>query len=78
MRFLYIALGSGSELHYLAGLTKELGYCSGPQWDDIMRQSDSVARQLQRLVQRMEQFAEEETKKGNRAELRPKSSETTH
>ena len=62
LRFLYIALGSGCELHYLAGLTKEIGYCSGPQWNDIVRRSDSVARQLQRLVQRMEQLAEEETR----------------
>jgi ArsR family metal-binding transcriptional regulator len=40
---------------YLTGLTSELGYASGQVWMGIIKDSDSVVRQLQRLVQQVEQ-----------------------
>ena len=62
LRFLYVALGSGCELDYLIKLTQEVGYASGPAWLQLVKSSESVAKQLQRLVQEMEQRAEEEEK----------------
>ena len=69
LRFLYVALGSGCELHYLTKLTQEVGYASGPPWIQLVKCSESVAKQLQRLVQEMEQRAEEEEKQ----KLQPKT-----
>lgn len=55
LRFLTIALGSACEVKYLASLTSELGYARGSEWTSIIRQSDDVVRQMQRLVQQMGQ-----------------------
>jgi len=60
LRFLHMALGSGCELKYLAELTGELGYASGPEWAHVVSRSEAVVKQLQRLVQRMEQLSAEE------------------
>ncbi len=54
LRFLNIALGSACELKYLVSLTSELGYATGTEWSDIVKRSDVVVKQLQRLVHRME------------------------
>lgn len=59
LRFLNIALGSACELKYLASLTSELGYASGNEWSEVMKESDVVVRRLQRLVQEMERLVEE-------------------
>jgi four helix bundle protein len=67
LRFLYVALGSSCELHYLIKLTQEVGYPSGPSWIHLVKHSESVAKQLQRLVQEMEQRAEEEEKRRSQA-----------
>ena len=62
LRFLNIALGSACEVKYLASLTSELGYAHDAEWTALIKDSDSVVRQLQRLVQQMEQsIAEQET-----------------
>jgi four helix bundle protein len=62
LRFLNIALGSACEAKYLASLTSELGYARAAEWTALIKDSDSVVRQLQRLVQQMEQsIAEQET-----------------
>ena len=79
LRFLYVALGSGCELHYLMKLTQEVGYASGPSWIELVRRSESVAKQLQRLVQEMERRADEEEKaktKDQRLKTRDKRPET--
>jgi four helix bundle protein len=55
LRFLNISLGSGCELTYLVTLCQELGLATGAAWDDISIRSDAVVRQLERLVQLMEQ-----------------------
>jgi len=60
LRFLNIALGSACEVKYLASLTSELGYARGSEWITIIGQSDAVVRQLQRLVQQMEQSVSEQ------------------
>jgi four helix bundle protein len=58
LRFLDIALGSACELKYLAGLTRQLGYVTRPAWTDIEHRCDAVVRQLQRLVDGVDQFAQ--------------------
>ena len=60
LRFLNIALGSACEVNYLASLTSELGYARGAEWITIIGQCDAVVRQLQRLVQQMEQSVSEQ------------------
>jgi four helix bundle protein len=60
LRFLNIALGSACEVKYLASLTSELGYARGAEWNAVIGQSDAVVRQLQRLVQQMEQSVSEQ------------------
>ncbi len=71
LRFLNIALGSACEVKYLSSLTLELGYARGTEWTSVVRQSDDVVRQLQRLVQQMEQSVLEGT-----ANPRPKGPRT--
>jgi four helix bundle protein len=61
LRFLNIALGSACEVKYLSSLTLELGYARGTEWTSVVRQSDDVVKQLQRLVQQMEQSVSEGT-----------------
>lgn len=70
LRFLYVALGSGCELHYLVSLTLEVGCASGPSWIQLVKSSESVAKQLQRLVQEMEQRAEEEEKEKSQPRMK--------
>ncbi len=65
LRFLNIALGSACEVSYLASLTSELGYSRGAEWAAVIKQSDSVVRQLQRLVQQMEQSIAEQGTEGS-------------
>ena len=60
LRFLNIALGSACEVKYLASLASELGYARGAEWSAVVGQSDAVVRQLQRLVQQMEQSVSEQ------------------
>jgi len=64
LRFLNIALGSACEVKYLASLTSELGYARASEWTAVIKQSDSVVRQLQRLVQQMEQSIAEQGTEG--------------
>ena len=49
-RFCNLSLGSACELKYLAALTQELGFASGPDWARVRNQCDAVVKQLQRLV----------------------------
>jgi four helix bundle protein len=77
LRFLYVALGSGCELHYLISLTQEVGYAAGPPWIQLVKRSESVARQLQRLVQQMEQLAEEEEKRKSQPKTKAVRPETS-
>ena len=57
LRFLYVALGSSSELQYLVALATELGFAKGQDWATVAEQCEAVARQLQKLVERMEAIA---------------------
>ena len=53
-------------MKYLASLTSELGYARGAEWGLVIRDSDEVVRQLQRLVNQMEQsVSEQRTKNGS-------------
>ena len=67
LKFLYIALGSGSELKYLMKLSDELGY-AGREWNDIQQRCDAVVKQLERLTQTME--AEAAAERARKAKLR--------
>ena len=62
LRFLNVALGSACEVKYLATLASELGYVSAGESSALTKQSDVVVRQLQRLVQQMEQSVLEEAR----------------
>ena len=66
VRFLHIALGSSSELQYLVALATELGFAAEDDWAPVRAQCEAVARQLQRLVERMEGIAASESKQGRR------------
>src|SRR5688572_23512003 len=58
VRFLHVALGSGSELEYLVGLAIDLGLAKGQAWVSLQTKSgDVVRRQLQKLIDRMERLA---------------------
>jgi four helix bundle protein len=58
LRFLHVALGSGSELRYLVGLAADLGLATGSDWTALLDKCGDVVRQLQRLIQRVEQSLE--------------------
>jgi four helix bundle protein len=60
VRFLHMALGSSSELQYLVTLAAELGFAKGQGWTAIEADCGAVARQLQKLVERMELLADGE------------------
>ena len=66
VRFLTVALGSGSELLYLIDLAAELGFASGPEWKTIRDSCGSLLRQLQRLVERLDVMSEAEGKASRR------------
>ena len=66
LRFLNVALGSSSELQYLVTLAVELGLAQAKDWTPVQARCEGVARQLQKLVERMEAFAVEESKTGRR------------
>lgn len=46
LRFLYVALGSSSELQYLVKLAGELGFAKGEDWLSVQAQCEVVARQF--------------------------------
>ena len=58
VRFLHIALGSGSELHYLVMLAADLGLAKGQEWVALQTRCGDVVRQLQKLIDRMEAMLE--------------------
>ena len=60
LRFLHMALGSSSELQYLVTLAGELGLAKGQDWAAVEAHCGAVARQLQKLVERMEAIAADE------------------
>ena len=76
LRFLNIALGSACEVKYLTSLTLELGYASGPAWAGIIEECDGVVRQLQRLVQQMEQSVAEEATRAQTSNREQRRSRT--
>jgi hypothetical protein len=50
----YIALGSACELKYLAGLATELELITKGVGHELLKRADAVVRQLERLVESME------------------------
>ena len=54
LKFLYIALGSASELSYLAALSSELGFIAPAASQLLIAHSQGVVRQLQRLADSLE------------------------
>lgn len=66
LKFLYIALGSASELNYLVGLSHELGYSSSAA-SGIQERCKSVVKQLERLTQTMEVEAAAEKERSTRS-----------
>ncbi len=57
LRFLYVALGSASELQYLVSLAPELGFSDDKGLIRVRDQCRDVVRQLQALVKRLEEIA---------------------
>jgi four helix bundle protein len=54
LNFLYVALGSASELKYLAGLAADLEFLPVPVSTVLADRCDHVVRQLERLVDSVE------------------------
>jgi len=63
LRFLYVALGSCSELQYLVTLARDLGFGNEKNWTPVAAQCGSVARQLHKLIERMETIATGQSEK---------------
>ena len=53
VRFLQIAFGSCCELQYLFALTNDLELTRHSDWTGLLAQSERVARQLHRLMDRV-------------------------
>ena len=66
LHFLYIALGSACELHYLAGLAVDLELIPESVGIQLADRCDHVVRQLQRLVESMEDGLAAEREHKNR------------
>ena len=60
LNFLYIALGSACELHYLTELAIDLELLSKNVASELADRSDHVVRQLERLVESMERALADE------------------
>ena len=58
LRFLYVAVGSCSELEYLVALAGDLGICKEADWTAVAAQCRAVVRQLHKLIDSMETIAE--------------------
>jgi four helix bundle protein len=52
-RFLYIAMGSASELEYHLLLAHELGFIDIKQYEQLNEQLDKVKRMLNNLIQKL-------------------------
>lgn len=57
LRFLYVAVGSCSELEYLVALARDLRLSKRTDWAPIAAQCGSVARERHKLIDRMEVIA---------------------
>jgi hypothetical protein len=66
LHFLYIALGSACELQYLAGLAVDLEPIPGGVGIQLADRCDHVVRQLERLVESMEDAMAAEREHKNR------------
>jgi four helix bundle protein len=66
LHFLYIALGSACELQYLAGLAVDLELIPMAVSIELADQCDHVVRQLERLVESMENALAAEREQKNR------------
>jgi len=53
LRFLEIARGSLEETKYHLLLSRDLSYCTIPQYDDVSQKSDEVGRLLYGLIQKL-------------------------
>ena len=65
--FLYIALGSACELQYLAGLASDLELIPAVVAIELADRCDHIVRQLERLVESMEDALAAEREHKNRA-----------
>ena len=54
LNFLNISRASAAEVSYLVQLASELGYLTGPAYQQLATACDRLIPQLERLVQRME------------------------
>jgi four helix bundle protein len=62
VHFLNVARASAGELAYLIDLASELGYLAGAAFNELNDRAASICKQLEVLLQTMEQrLAEEET-----------------
>jgi four helix bundle protein len=52
-RFMEMAMGSASEVEYQAFLARDLGYVTGPEYDDIHERVCEVKRMLASFIQKL-------------------------